>query len=216
MKRILVYGDSNSWGHAPGTEQRYGPEIRWPRAMAAQLGAEYEILEECLCGRTTVFDDPVSPGRNGLAVLPLLLESHAPLDLVIIALGCNDLQPHFHAGAYHSAKGAGMLVELVQRSAGKQAQERSPEVLLVAPVLVSESASFYEPEVMAGAEAKSKEMARHYRAKAKELDCHFLAAAPHAQPSAIDGVHLDDKGHLALARAIAAAVAKILGEEVSP
>jgi lysophospholipase L1-like esterase len=215
MKRILVFGDSNSWGHVPGTDRRYGPEVRWPRAMAAELGTNFEIIEECLCGRTTVFDDPVSPGRNGLSALPILLESHAPLDLVTIALGCNDLQPHFSASAYHSAKGAGMLVELVQKSAGLRAQAQVPQVLLVAPSLVSESARYYESEVMAGAEAKSKEMARHYRAKAKELGCHFLAAAPHAQPSAIDGVHLDEKGHLALARAVAKEVAQILGEETA-
>jgi lysophospholipase L1-like esterase len=215
MKRILIFGDSNSWGYVPGSGDRFGPDVRWPRAMASALGLECEVIEECLCSRTTVFEDPHAPGRSGIVALPMLLESHAPLDLVIIALGCNDLQPHYSASAYHAAKGAGRLVELAQKFAGYHGQEKAPGVLLVAPSLVSESANHYDPEVMAGAEAKSKEMARHYRAKAKELGCHFLAAAPHAQPSAVDGVHLDEKGHLALARAVAKEVAQILGEETA-
>ena len=215
MKRIMVYGDSNAWGYVPGRGDRFGPDTRWPRVLETALGPGHEVIEECLCSRTTAFEDPFATGRNGLTALPMLLESHAPLHLAIIALGCNDLQPHYGASAYHAAKGAGRLVETVQRFAGYHGQDKAPAVLLMAPSLVSEAASFYEPELMAGAEAKSRDLARHYRAKAKELGCHFLAAAPHAQPSPVDGVHLDEKSHRALALAVAKAVGEILEAEVA-
>ena len=51
------------------------------------LGKEYRIIEEGMGGRTTVWDDPLEPLRNGLTFLPVALQSHQPLDLVILSLG---------------------------------------------------------------------------------------------------------------------------------
>ena len=92
MKTILCYGDSLTWGFIPGTMgKRYGPEVRWPKLVQGLLGSDYEIIEEALNGRTTVWEDSFREGRHGARLLQPLLESHGPLDLVIIMLGSNDL-----------------------------------------------------------------------------------------------------------------------------
>ena len=56
-------------------------------------------------GRTTVWDDPLEPGRCGIQALPMALQSHKPLDLVILFLGTNDCKAHFHASPRVITKG---------------------------------------------------------------------------------------------------------------
>ena len=63
MKQILAFGDSNTWGLIPGTGERYPEHIRWTgilRKAVTKLG--YTVLEDGVCGRTTVFRDPFRSG----------------------------------------------------------------------------------------------------------------------------------------------------------
>ena len=90
-KEILCFGDSNTWGYTPGTGVRYAPDVRWTGVMAQVLGENYHIIEDGLNGRTTSFDFPWSECRNGQSALPYALLSNKPLDLLILALGINDL-----------------------------------------------------------------------------------------------------------------------------
>ena len=92
MKRVLVFGDSNSWGHVPAKCTRYPEDSRWPAVAAALLGPEYQIIEDSISGRTTVYEDPVVPFRCGKDNLGYSMLAHAPLDLVVLALGGNDLK----------------------------------------------------------------------------------------------------------------------------
>lgn len=92
MRHILCYGDSNTWGYTPGTGERHAPDVRWTGVLRRLLGEGWEVLEEGMNGRTTVFDNPMSQGRNGSAYLLTCLETHKPLDLVILMLGTNDLR----------------------------------------------------------------------------------------------------------------------------
>ena len=146
MKRILCYGDSNTWGYDPVTNDRFDAETRWPRVLGQTLGREYEVIEEGLGGRTTVWDDPIEGYKNGREYLIPCLESHRPLDLVIILLGTNDLKKRFSLSAYDIAQGAGVLVRVVQGSqSGWKGLE--PRVLLMAPpptVALTEYAEMFE------------------------------------------------------------------------
>src|SRR6185436_143967 len=97
MKTILCFGDSNTWGFIPEsiTEpfwRRHAPDVRWPGVLARELGSGYSVIEEGLGGRTTVHDDPVMGNRNGSLHLPPCLESHKPLDLVVLMMGTNYLK----------------------------------------------------------------------------------------------------------------------------
>ena len=97
MKNILCYGDSNTFGFIPVSGKRYSIDERWTGILQKLLGNEYRIIEEGLNGRTTVFEDPSKAGRNGKAYLEVCLESHKPIDLIIISLGTNDLKTKFSA-----------------------------------------------------------------------------------------------------------------------
>ena len=111
MRTVLCYGDSNTWGYDPATRTRYPPHVRWTGVLATRLGAEYRVVEEGLNGRTTRWDDPIEPGRNGLTYLRPCIESHQPLDVIIIMLGTNDLKRRFDLSASDIAQSAAALAE---------------------------------------------------------------------------------------------------------
>ena len=107
MKEVLCYGDSNTWGYNPKTKQRYDRNTRWPCVLQRELGEEFLVIPEGQNGRTTVWDDPVEGQKNGMTYLLPCLESHKPLDLVIITLGTNDLKHRFSVTAYDIARVCG-------------------------------------------------------------------------------------------------------------
>ena len=91
-KQILAFGDSLTWGANPGGRGRHRFEDRWTSVVEENL-IGVRVIAEGLGGRTTSFDDySAMADRNGVKVLPTLLGSHYPLDLVAIMLGTNDLK----------------------------------------------------------------------------------------------------------------------------
>ncbi len=200
MKSILCYGDSNTWGYIPGAAQRYPRDVRWPGVLQAKLGADFHVIEEGLNARTTVMDDPIRGGaiKNGLSYLRPCLESHAPLDLVILALGVNDLKHRFGFSAYDIAANIATLIGVIQPI----------PVLLVSPPHVGPLSAL--AELFAGAPEKSRQLAPHYQAIAKQLGCHFFDAATLVQTSPIDGVHWAADQHVLLGSRLAEMVRGIL------
>ena len=116
LKEVLCYGDSNTWGYNPITKERYEKDERWTGVLQNALGNDYHVIEEGLNGRTTVWDDPIEGFKNGKTYLIPCLETHKPLDLVIIMLGTNDLKKRFSLSAYDIAQGAGVLIDVVYKS----------------------------------------------------------------------------------------------------
>jgi lysophospholipase L1-like esterase len=207
MKTILCYGDSNTWGWNPTTGERFARDERWPGVLRQALGDGYLIIEEGLNGRTTVWDDPIEGYKNGKTYLIPCLETHRPLDLVIILLGTNDLKVRFSLSAYDVANGAGVLVNVVQNSAaGPDAQ--APQVLLMAPpplAKLSEYAEMFESAV-----AKSKRFSRHYQRVAQEYGCEFFDTSQVIVSSNLDGIHLELSQHRKLGWAVAEIVPRLL------
>lgn len=207
MRTVLCYGDSNTWGYEPATGNRLPEGVRWPGVLARELGEGFRIIEEALNGRTTVRDDPVEEHKNGKTYLWPCLESHAPLDLVIIALGVNDLKARFLASASDVADGAGVLAGIAQRS-GVGPDGGSPAVLLVAP---PPAGRLTELALMfAGAEEKSRGFPRQYRRVADKYGCAFLDAGEVVRASDRDGIHLEADEHRKLGEAVAASVKESL------
>jgi lysophospholipase L1-like esterase len=207
MRTVLCYGDSNTWGYEPATGNRFPEDMRWPGVLARQLGGGFQVIEEALNGRTTVRDDPVEEYKNGKDYLRPCLESHTPVDLVILALGINDLKARFLATASDAADGAGVLVKIIQQS-GSGPVGDSPVVLLVAPPpvgLLTELALMF-----AGAEEKSKEFSRQYHRVAQKYGCELLDAGEVVRPSDRDGIHLEAEEHRKLGKAVVAVVKKVL------
>ena len=129
MPVIVAFGDSNTWGYDPATGGRFPRAQRWPSVLQRELGPDFEVIAEGLNGRTTVHDDPIEPYRCGADALPPCLMSHAPVDLVILALGCNDLKKRFSVSAFDIAEGAGRLIFLA-RAYGQGPNGRPPKILL--------------------------------------------------------------------------------------
>lgn len=209
MKTILCYGDSNTWGFTPGSAQRYPADVRWPGVMRTALGPGFHVIEEGLNARTTVMHDPTRIGRNGLPYLRPCLDSHAPLDLVLVMLGVNDLKHRFGLSAFDVAQNIAMLLTVIQQSPSG-VNGSAPPVLLVSPPHVGPLPPGYFAEMFAGAEEKSRELARHYRAIAEQNRCPFLDAADVAKASPLDGIHLDPDSHRRLGERMAEAVRSVL------
>ena len=138
-KTVLAYGDSLTWGLNPINQTRYINEIRWPRVLEQQFNGSIEVVEEALCGRTTCFDDKTSiDDRNGAAILPTVLGSRHPLDLVIIMLGTNDLKKFVAGSAMAACLGMKRLVNIV-RSYPYMSQTEPPEIIIVSPPHLAET-----------------------------------------------------------------------------
>jgi lysophospholipase L1-like esterase len=207
-RTLLCYGDSNTHGTMPMARLmdmgRYGPEARWPGVLQADLGSGWRVIEEGLPGRTTVHPDPISGvHKNGLAVLPAVLESHRPLDLVVLMLGTNDLKHRFGVPAVEIAVSVEHLVLATLRS-GTGPGAAAPAVLLVAPPPVLEAGCL--AEVFEGGAAKSARLAGFCAEVAMRHGIGFLDAGQHIESSPLDGVHFDAEAHFALGRAVAGTV----------
>ncbi len=211
MKTILCYGDSNTWGYDPARQDRFPIDLRWTGVLARELGAEYRVLEEGLNGRTTVWDDPIEGYKNGREYLIPCLESHRPLDLVILMLGTNDLKQRFSVSAYDIAASAGVLIDVIQKSGAGQNFGPPPIFLLAPPVMgqLSAYAEMFGPE----ARGKSAKFGEYYRRVAEQYHCHFLDTAQVIVSSDLDGIHFEASQHHKLGLAVANCVKQIFEKE---
>lgn len=199
MKQILCFGDSNTYGLIPGTKDRYPWEVRWTGILAEGIKEKgFRVVEEGLCGRTTVFEDELRDNRRGAAVLPMILESHQPLEKVVLMLGTNDCKTIYQASAEVIGKGVEKLVHQIQ------AADENIEILLVFPILLGEGVGEegYDPEFNQESVETSKGLKAVYEQVAKRNGCAFLAASDYAKASGADREHLDEKGHRQLAEAV--------------
>ncbi|PWQ93034.1 SGNH/GDSL hydrolase family protein [Leucothrix pacifica] len=206
MYRIMCFGDSNTWGFKPEDYSRYDSNTRWPCVMRSALGEGFELVEEGMNGRTTVWDDPVDGLMSGLSYLKPCLLSHKPLDLVLIMLGTNDLKDRFNVSAPEIAKSAGRLVTLIQQSdCGPQGS--APQVVLIAPPPVVEGPDGWGLRQLGL--AKSQQFAASFAEVASELGCQFVDAGSFIETSPVDGVHFSAQSHQVFGAAIAKVVAEL-------
>jgi lysophospholipase L1-like esterase len=211
MKQILVYSDSLSWGIVPGTRERLPLDQRWPGVMESLLNAEghrVRVIEDCLNGRRTVWDDPFRPGRNGLQGLAQRIEVNSPLALVVLALGTNDFQAMHTNTAALSAQGIVALVNAI-RQAPIEPDMPVPPILVVAPPPIGIPKGPLESK-FTGAQQKSVGLAAAFAEVADLLGCPFFDAGSVTPSSPVDGIHLDADQHLVLGKALAAAVKPLL------
>ncbi|HEV7345242.1 MAG TPA: SGNH/GDSL hydrolase family protein [Devosia sp.] len=214
MKTILAYGDSLTFGADPGGGPRHAYEDRWPTVLEQSLGGQARVIAEGLGGRATAYDDGTAAAdRNGARILPTLLDSHKPLDLVIIMLGTNDLKPFVAGTAAYAARGARRLVEIV-RGHFAGTGEPVPQILLVSPPHVIETTNETMLSNFGGLKhllRESRDFARHYRRHAEETGVAFFDAATVAEADPRDGVHLDPVNTRAIGAGLAPLVKSLLG-----
>jgi len=210
-RTLLCFGDSNTHGTVAMAHmddiRRFDAATRWPGVMAQALGQGWHVVEEGHPGRTTVHDDPIEGDhKNGLKALPALLESHRPIDLVLIMLGTNDLKARFAVTAFDIGRSLERLARLVaQSNCGPKLAP--PGMMLVSPVPIVETG--FLGEMFRGGADKSRQLGPLVAETARRCGAGFLDAGSVAPIDAVDGIHLDAAAHASLGRAAAQAVGRM-------
>ena len=215
-KHILCIGDSNTHGLCTDPSEsadhgyRYNEEERWTCLLQKALGEEYLVIEEGLNGRTCVYDDPDMDSVNLLPVLHVLLNSHEPLDLLILMLGTNDAKEKFNTDATKIAVGMQILVEEAKSVPCWSVE--GPKILIVAPVPIEEGVTY--PEFSVKSVETTRGLARKYAFLAIHEGVNFLDAGG-CELTKADHAHLTAKGHRQLAERMETAVREILETQAS-
>ncbi|MBU0975744.1 MAG: SGNH/GDSL hydrolase family protein [Patescibacteria group bacterium] len=203
-KRILCYGNSNTWGWVPNKmgSERFSIDKRWTGILQNLLGNSYEVIEEGLGARTTKFHDPRPelPQRNGLESLLMILETHLPLDLVILMLGTTDTKEMFDVSPDKISDGLRALVKTIQEYKVLEGSN-SPKILIIVPPIVKEEADFAS-KLFKGGTAKGKALKTLYSQVAIENGCSFLDPTAECPVDQTEGVHLTAESHERLAKLI--------------
>ncbi len=213
-KRILCYGDSNVWGRIPGDDNtaRYPVNKRWSGILQDLLGNEYEVIEEGLNGRTTNRESPEKAGKNGAAYLFSCLESHNPLDLIILSLGKNDMKAKYRATPDDIGKGIEDCLEVIYRE-GKTVSKKVPKIIVISPAIIEEKERLrFGKKVIdfLGANKKSARLGEVYGEIAKKHGVGFFNLAQYVKNSEVDGVHLNEKSNRKTAELVGQKIEELL------
>ena len=206
-RTILCFGDSNTWGFDPASildpfPRRHPLDVRWTGLLATALGPGYRVIEEGQNGRMTVHEDPFNIARNGSLYLPACLESHKPIDIVVMMLGTNDLKAVINAPPSEIATGAGVLARVIL-SSNAGPDNTAPLLLLVSPPAIGDLSHL--PDLHAkipDGHTRSRALPRIYETLATALKCDYLNSQEIVTASLTDGIHLDASEHRKLAEAI--------------
>lgn len=217
MKNILIFGDSNTWGYdyttympELGSGQRMTEDERWPGLVRKALGDGYRVIENALNARTCMQDDPYFPNRMGLKSLQVALDANAPLDLVVMQIGCNELKHVFNLTAGMIAFGAEQLVQACKTS---YYNYPIPKVLVIAPAPTHPDIGKMIFGFSFGPDAyqKSCELGKWYREMAERNGCGFIDCAElDFEINTLDGLHYSKRDHAKLAPVVTAKILEML------
>ncbi|WP_020412246.1 SGNH/GDSL hydrolase family protein [Microbulbifer variabilis] len=210
MENVLVYSDSVSWGVIPDTRKRMAFHLRWPGVLERNLnekGCDVRVIENCLNGRKTVWDDPFREGRKGVDGLAQVIEMHSPLKCVLLMLGTNDFQDTHDNKAWMAAQGVAKLVSVI-RQAPIEPGMSIPKILIIAPLAINNPKGIIGHK-FAGAEQRCKDFPAELEKVSRELGTHYLDANTLVKVSDIDGIHLDEDQHSILGQEVADYLRKI-------
>lgn len=210
MRRILCFGDSNTYGYSPVDGSRYGDDIRWPGVLNGLLGDRFEVINEGKNGRTVAFDDPYNEGCNGMNDIVPSMENNEPLDLIIIMLGTNDLKVYFDATPQMIADNLKEMCELIR-------QKSDAKILLASPMLLGDQIEFSPLHLEFGRMQVdySFELAPQIEKVAKEVGADFIDLAIVAMSSDVDCLHLMPEEHAKIAQAMQKKVLDVFKEELA-
>ncbi len=198
MRTILCFGDSNTYGLNPKDHSRFDYDKRWTGILDQKMRPHgFRVDEEGLCGRTTIYPDILRQSRRGIDVLPVLLESHSPIDYFVIMLGTNDCKSCFNSTPQIISDGIRCHI--------RQVREKSDaKILLMSPIhlALGVGEKGFDEEFNESSVVLSGLLKGAYSAIADEEKCLFLAASDYAEPSVYDREHMDENGHKSLAEAV--------------
>lgn len=198
---VLCFGDSNTNGATPDKSGRFAANVRWVGQLQTILGPNYYVIEEGLGGRTTNSDHfrEGKEGRNGFVYFKPALESHLPLNYLVIMLGTNDVKNIYNKSVDEIATALGDYVKFTRDKSAERGYD-APKVILVSPAPVDKR-SFGDVYDQSSVD-KSLQLAGSINKLASQLNCEFVDASTIAEVGA-DGIHLTKDSQSRLAQAIA-------------
>lgn len=212
-RRILCFGDSNTWGFDGKNGGRFDEDTRWTGLLQKALGPDCTVIEEGQNSRTILAEDPILGDKTGGRYILPCLESQRPLDLLILMLGTNDLKSRFGLTAYNIGQAMDTFLKRVRGLGDYDPLLQGMQILLVAPpplgegILTAPGCENFRGEVGL---RYSRELAAQYRPLAEKYRCAFLDAGQFASAAPPDYIHLDRENHAKLARALAERVPALL------
>lgn len=210
-RRIVCFGDSNTWGYDAATAGRFPENVRWTSRLAQQLGKEFQVVEEGLPGRTSVMDDPLFEGLNAYTYIHPCLMSHDPIELVIIMLGTNDTKERFNLTSFNIAQGITRL-SLKAKQTPVNNNGKPLKILVIAPPPIGKG--YYETEIARSmgkdCDVKSKELSSYLDDLLSNHGIDFLDLKGLVEMNKIDYMHLDEVGHKQLSEIIFHKIQSIL------
>ncbi|MEM1274263.1 MAG: GDSL-type esterase/lipase family protein [Pseudomonadota bacterium] len=212
MPVYLAFGDSNTHGTKPSSVpdsfERWGRSSRWVRIAHAALPDDWDLAEEGLPGRTTQFEDPIMGAHmNGVTGLKIALMTHAPISLVSIMLGTNDVKSRQGVAPEQCASGIACLIDII-RHPEMEARTGQPKILVIAPPPVNVTDD--RAAEWTGATEKSMALSGLYRTVAAAYGAEFLDAADYISVAEGEGIHFDEAAHHSLGRAVGSKLAEMI------
>lgn len=196
MKKILCFGDSNTYGYIPNNGARYDKNTRWTGVLSLLSHGKFEIIEDGCNNRTAFAANPAGKIFTGYEILPELLTDD--FDAVVLTIGINDTQFLYNLSSIEIVSGVEKLINIVK--------VKSPQakILLVAPSILTD-------DVLNGNFAclfdrtsieKSRQLPLLYQKIAEKQNIEFLDLNSVAKTSSLDGLHYAPEQHLKIAQVI--------------
>lgn len=199
MKKVICYGDSNTFGFIPGDGSRYDSNTRWTGILKNLLGSEFKVLEEGCNNRTGFFLNPDGVTQSGSEYLPQLLENYKVFDIFTLALGTNDVQKFFNIDENIAQNGLRKLISIIKN------YNPDARIIVISPVLLDERVlkGYFKIQFDETSIEASKWIQKTYEIVAQEENCELLNMNNSISPSDIDGLHFDKEAHQTIASLVA-------------
>ena len=193
MKKIICYGDSNTFGFNPKDGSRFDEKTRWTALLQTNLDADYQIIEEGGCDRTGFVNNPKGFLFSAQRHFTKILSRNEEFDLIILSIGTNDLQFQYDIKFGAAEKGLENLIQI--------AQKHTNNIILIPPVILSEKIldGFFSFQFDETSIVKSKKIGKIYKQLANIYSCKIFDINKFAQPSDDDGLHYDAATHKIIA-----------------
>lgn len=211
MKKIICFGDSNTFGFNPKNGGRYNSETRWTGVLAKLIGEEFDIIEEGCNNRTAFFVNPDGLLQSGQKYLPICLEKHKKIDIFILALGTNDLQKSFEIDENIVQDGLKNIINFVRKF------NPNVRIITIPPVILNETIlnGYFQCQFDENSIKNSRLVQRKYETIAKQEGCDFWDLNNYICPSTTDGLHFDVEAHKIMAHKLAEQILNVKTEKHS-
>ncbi len=197
MKKIICYGDSNTFGYNPKDGSRFDENTRWTSVLQKKLGAEYEVINEGMCDRTGFVNNPKGFLFSSPEHFPKYIAESGNIDFLILWIGTNDLQCLYNINLSSFEDGLENLIKLAKTKAEK--------IIIISPVILNEkilegafSYQFDQTSIV-----KSKNVGILYQKLAEIYNCIYFDVNKLVKPSDFDGLHYDENSHKIIAENLA-------------